>query len=114
LIVNTGIYRFFGRPEFNKLFPVPDQDLLKWLIDKGIKAYGTDATSLDPVEKIEKANHHLILGKNIPIVENLCNLEKLPEKRPFIFFAVPLKIENAEASPCRAFAILKEEGWLSI
>lgn len=106
-LLDTGIYRFFERPEFNRFFPVPTEELLKWLIAKGIKAYGTDACSVDPVEETKRSNHHLILGEGIPIIENLCNLEKLPEKRPFTFFAIPLKIEKAEASPCRAFAILE-------
>jgi kynurenine formamidase len=38
------------------------------------------------------------------IVENLINLDKIPEG-VFVFSALPLKIQNGDGSPIRAVAI---------
>jgi kynurenine formamidase len=45
------------------------------------------------------------LSKEILIIENLAGLDKLPDGM-FDFFAIPLKIEGADGSPVRAFAVL--------
>jgi kynurenine formamidase len=46
-----------------------------------------------------------LLNANILIVENLANLEKLPQAG-FLFHAVPVKVAGAAAFPVRAYAVV--------
>ena len=64
-----------------------------------------DKSSFD---KPKKSVEEQILEKEILIIENLTNLDKLLN-REFEFNCIPLKIENADGSPVRAFARLKDE-----
>jgi kynurenine formamidase len=50
-------------------------------------------------------NHHILLGKEILLIENLTNLDKLPD-HVFTFQCFPLKVENADGSPVRAIALI--------
>ena len=52
-------------------------------------------------------NHHILLSKEILIIENLNNLDQLIGK-DFDFYGIPLKIGAADGSPIRAFAHLRE------
>lgn len=105
-VLETGIEHYSEKKEYNELFPVPSQDLLGLLIEYKIRAYMTDATSIDRVNSIGSPNHRLLLGAGVPIVENLCNLSKLPVNKFFTIIALPLKLEGREGSPCRAVALL--------
>jgi kynurenine formamidase len=58
------------------------------------------------IESFDFEIHNILLKNNILIVENLCNIKQLIDKE-FMFFAFPLKVENGDASPIRAAAILK-------
>lgn len=49
--------------------------------------------------------HRTLLSAEVPIFENLINLEKLIGK-DFTFIAFPLKIKNGSGSPVRAVALL--------
>jgi kynurenine formamidase len=63
-----------------------------------------DALSVDELEAADLPIHKILLERML-IIENLTNLDKLP-KTGFIFSCLPLKLENADASPVRAVAIL--------
>lgn len=56
--------------------------------------------------KFDIALEKLLLEHDIISFENLENTELLPEK--FMFYGVPLKINGADGSPVRAFAIVEE------
>ena len=47
-----------------------------------------------------------LLRKRIITFTNLVNLNKLPEDKTFRFFGIPLKIQDGDGSPIRAFAIV--------
>jgi kynurenine formamidase len=104
-LMSTGIAAYSETQDYNFLYPFPSEDLLEWLIDKKIKAYMTDATSVDPVNGKNSPRHKMLFGAGIPIVENLCNLEELPINKHFIISALPLKLGDREGSPCRAIAL---------
>lgn len=104
-VMETGIQRYAETRQYNELYPTPAKDLSEWLISKKIKAYMTDATSIDPVQTPGSEEHHLILGAGIPIVENLRNLDQLPANTPFVIGAFPLKLQGRDGSPCRAMAL---------
>jgi kynurenine formamidase len=48
----------------------------------------------------------ILLDKEIPIVEHLCNLGHLP-RRGFRFFAVPVKVRDFGTFPVRAFGVFE-------
>jgi arylformamidase len=104
-LISTGIAAYTETQDYNFLYPYPSDELLEWLIDKNIKAYMTDATSVDPVDAKNSPRHKMLLRAGIPIVENLCNLNELPINKHFIVSALPLKLGGREGSPCRAIAL---------
>jgi arylformamidase len=87
-------------------------DACEWLVERGAKCVGVDHPNLeghvDPAgEKYEYPGHLLLLhpDREIPIVENLVNLDRVRNQR-FRFFALPLKMEGASGSPVRAIALV--------
>jgi arylformamidase len=104
-VLETGIEKFGETREYNELFPVPSDELLRYLIERKIKAYMTDATATDAVGAKRSSKHHILLGAGIPIVENLRNLHRLPENRPFLISALPIRLSGREGAPCRAMAV---------
>ena len=46
--------------------------------------------------------HDVLLGDSLPIVENLCGLDGLPER--FRLYAFPLRLRDGDGSPVRAVA----------
>lgn len=71
-----------------------------FLAAEGVKAVGTDAMSIG-----DEAVHTILLSEEVPIFENLTNLEALLGKE-FTFIAFPLRIKNGSGSPVRAVAVL--------
>ncbi len=79
--------------------------------------------SLKLVERIVKSNplfvavgntavltveaERVLLKKGIITFTNLTNFEKLPKNKSFTFYGIPLKIEDGDGSPVRAFAAIK-------
>jgi kynurenine formamidase len=109
-VLETGLQQFEETRKYNDVFAVPSDELCQWLIAKNITAYMTDAPAIDVVGSPDDAKHHLILGAGIPIVENLRNLHLLPENKPFVISALPLKLHGLEGAPCRAVALPDVEG----
>jgi arylformamidase len=102
-IVYLGIDIHFGAPEFLAEMAALPTVCVQWLVDKGISAYGTDAYSVDLMDRGDFSNHKVLLGAGIPIIEALNNIGSLP-KHSFFFAAFPLNLQGREASPCRAVA----------
>ena len=91
--------------------PVPTAEAAKWLAGFKLKGIGFDAFSVDKIVSAHKVtpenlpNHYILLEKEILLIENLTNLDKLPSGT-FPFQCFPLKIENADGSPIRAVAMI--------
>lgn len=85
--------------------PYISQKAALWLREKEIKMLGIDDT-IRLEESLElMTTHKELLGNNIPIIEGLCNLDKLLDKS-FYLIALPLKIVGLDSSPVRCIAIL--------
>lgn len=80
-----------------------------WAVSKGIKALGCDLATPDDPRDMTRPVHLALLGRSIPIMEHILNLETLPVHR-FQFVGVPLRIKGATGSPIRAMAILEDKG----
>jgi arylformamidase len=83
-----------------------DESAGKWLADKKVRVVGLDLPNVDVNHNMHRGVHLDLLGNHIYIVENLINLDQLPNHSRFMFFALPLKLKNATASPVRAVAVL--------
>jgi len=92
---------------------IPTREAAVWLTKLKLKGVGVDAFSLDriasalTVNEENLPNHHILLGKEILLIENLTNLDKLPDSA-FSFQCLPLKVENADGSPVRTIAMIVE------
>ncbi len=92
--------------------PIPTSEAAKWLATFKLKGLGVDAFSLDrisssiAINEENLPNHHILLGEEILLIENLTNLDKIPDG-PFTFQCFPLKVENADGSPMRAVAMVE-------
>jgi kynurenine formamidase len=80
--------------------PVLDEDLVDFLITKKPKMVLLDIPTPD---KFPYPIHKKILGNDILIVENVCNMKLLINKK-FKVYAIPLNFEKFDGSPCRVFA----------
>ncbi len=77
----------------------------EYLIEKSAGAIGVDTLSPDPPAALAKNPiHPVVLEKQVLIVENLTNLDQLPDF--FLFLAMPLKIRGGSGSPIRAVAVV--------
>ena len=97
-----GTEAFLGEP-----FPILDEESARYLVCCGLKGVGTDAISVDPVGTENFPAHHVLLGGGLVIVENLC-LKKLVGRKDIMFFALPLKFEDADGAPVRAVAEFRD------
>jgi kynurenine formamidase len=52
--------------------------------------------------------HMLVLGRGVPIIENLVNLDQIG-RASFTFIGLPLRIKGATGSPIRAVALLDRD-----
>jgi kynurenine formamidase len=100
IIIKTSFAAKYGQEEYYREHPVISEELAEFFVKKEIKLLGFDMSSPDQSPfKI----HYKLFENNIFILENLCNLDKLPELKAFKLFVFPLKV-RAEAAPCRVAA----------
>jgi kynurenine formamidase len=104
LLVITGVYKVYGTPAYNTTYPALTTDAAHWLVKKGIAAYATDATSIEVPGSSGNPAHKILLGSEIPIIENLCNLDRLSQPR-VRFICLPLKVKGGDGGPCRVVVI---------
>ena len=83
--------------------PGLDISAAKYLVSKKINLVGIDSPSIDLGKDESFSSHQILAKKNILIVENLANLNKIKSKE-FYFTILPLKLKNATGSPVRAIA----------
>jgi kynurenine formamidase len=89
-------------------FPGLHPEAARWLAsNRSIKAIGLDTPSIDYGQSTLFESHRALFDRNIPALENLANLDKLPAKN-FTVVALPMKIKGGSGGPLRAIAILKE------
>lgn len=89
-------------------FPGLDPEACGWLVDnRKIKAIGIDTASIDFGQSKSYECHQILLGSDIPIFENVANLDKLPTKGARII-ALPMKIKGGSGGPLRIVARVKD------
>jgi kynurenine formamidase len=106
VLLYTGWSRKFGDESYLIDYPWLEVDLVDKLLALKVSLVGVDGPSVDSLEGESFPAHQKLLSRGILIIENLCNLKAVVNKR-FKLLCFPLKIFNASASPVRAVAILE-------
>ncbi len=96
--------RNYGTDAYWTGWSYPDADAARALIDCGISAIGFDGPSADPVDSTTFDLHRIWLSAGRMIIENVNNLDQLPERAPIV--VAPMKVAAANGAPARIFALL--------
>jgi kynurenine formamidase len=89
-------------------FPGVHPDAARWIVaNRPIKALGIDTASIDYGQSTDYQTHRALYARDIPGLENLTNLDRLPPAGAQIV-ALPMKIGGGSGAPLRAIAILRQ------
>ncbi|MEM7360097.1 MAG: cyclase family protein [Pseudomonadota bacterium] len=75
--------------------------------ERNIKAVGLDTPSIDFGGSTLYETHQILFEQNIPGLENVANLDQLPEKG-FTVIALPMKVKDGSGSPLRIVAFVPQ------
>lgn len=117
VIFYTGRDKFFGTEKYY-LHPYLSIESARFLLNLGVTLVAVDALNVDPTyqevsglahpaadlpdeSEYGYPVHDILLGNDILIVENLCNLYKIKSVRGVYSF-LPLKLMESDGSPIRA------------
>ena len=113
VILKTGWDRYFGTRRYLQ-HPYLSADAAGLLLQLGVAIVGIDALNIDASYPTALGTnfsqgdgvsgypaHNILLGNDILIVENLCNLDKIKAVKGFYSF-LPLKLKDSDGSPVRA------------
>ena len=104
VLVYTGFGIKYRTKDYFENYPHFSEDFAKKLVELGVSVVGMDM--LGPDLDAPWPTHKILLGKEIMILENLTNLDKLLAIKEFEVIALPAKFKS-DAAPARVIAILK-------
>lgn len=84
------------------------------LIDQGIRVMGIDASGFDiPIWKMHESRryyeaHRVMLEKEYCHMENLVNLDQIPQPHSFKLSVLPIKFRGISGTPVRAVAMIDD------
>ena len=104
LIFSTGWWKNLARKDYFTKNPGLSASAAKYLSQRRVNLVGIDSPSIDLGKDSEFSAHHILLKKDVLILENLCNLERIHSTR-FKLVVLPLKLKGATGSPVRAIAL---------
>ena len=100
-------------------YPYLSKEAAEYLATLPVKAFATDAFGVENVARMYEAIdagatgydgvaplHQTFLGREIPVFEQLENLEELIGLERLVFVGFPLKVEGSNGSPIRAAALV--------
>jgi arylformamidase len=109
VLLHTGWCEHWGNAAYFRGYPVLSEEAAQWLAGFNFKGIGVDAISFDCHDSTALPIHRIFLARNIVLVENLVNLEKIPAAE-FVFCCLPLKIAATDGAPVRAVALWGNRG----
>jgi kynurenine formamidase len=87
-------------------FPGLDPNAAQWLVtNRNIGAIGIDTASIDHGPSTLFQSHRTLFRNDIPVLENVANLELLPQTGSVVF-ALPMKITGGSGAPLRIAALV--------
>lgn len=106
VLVHTGWDRHWRTEEYgDPSHPFLTEGAARHLVDAGVALVGIDSVNIDDTRGGARPAHTALLGADIPIVEHLTGLERLPATGAR-FSAVPVRVTGLGTLPVRAFARL--------
>jgi kynurenine formamidase len=75
------------------------------VIERHVAAIGVDTASIDYGPSTDFIVHRVALGANVPGLENVANLERLPARGAWLM-ALPMKIAGGSGGPVRIVALV--------
>jgi kynurenine formamidase len=85
-------------------FPGLDPEAARWLVsESNVAAVGIDTASIDFGQSTLFESHQILFGENIPVFENVANLDRLPLTGVLVM-ALPMKITGGSGGPLRIAA----------
>lgn len=112
VLLNVGWARYWRTRPHDKPFctdwPGVAQSAAEYLVSRKIKMVGIDTISIDQSHAVGNPAHNVFLPHNVLIVENLTNLQDMPDRG--YFMAMPLKIRRGSGGPVRAIAFIDRKG----
>jgi arylformamidase len=104
VLLRTGWSEHWGNQGYFRDYPVLSAEAAQWLAGLNFKGIGVDAISFDSHNSTALPIHRIFLARDIVLIENLVNLEKIPAHE-FVFCCLPLKIAATDGAPVRAIAL---------
>ncbi len=93
-----------GRAD-NLHFPGIGVDAAELLVERAVAVAGIDTAGIDHGPSRTFDTHQVLLGAEIPALENLTNLDQLPARGAWVI-AMPMKIGNGSGGPCRVAGLV--------
>ena len=112
ILLKEGWSKYYNTDMYKRR-PYLTFEATKYLVGKGIKCIGVDSSGIENNEDIGQPVHRLFFEHEIPIIEDLQNLESIKNERVFLI-ALPWRVKELDSSPARVIAFEKlrnEKGW---
>jgi arylformamidase len=106
IVFATGWEKRFKNDNYMINNPGLSLDAAEYLVSNRVNAVAIDGPSIDRGVDNNFNIHSALLSNDIPIIENLCNLEELSSVKSFTLIVNPLKLVGASGSPVRAIALV--------
>jgi kynurenine formamidase len=121
VLVRTGWDAHWRTDQYFEGQPFLTRDAAEHLVQAGAALVGIDSLNIDDTDDLTRPVHSILLAAEVPIVEHLQGLRRLPNAG-FRFFAVPVKVKNMGTFPVRSWRSLhdrrrighrrRNRGWL--
>ena len=121
VLIQTGVDKYWGKPEYFDKGCGMTRNSTLWLIEQGVKVMGIDAWGWDRPfwalkEEFQRSGdksiiwegHRAGIEKEYCHIEKLANLDRLPRPFGFEVACFPVKLTGGSAGWCRAVAIIRE------
>jgi kynurenine formamidase len=119
VVIATGWEKRSGMKNYMSENPGLSEQAARYLARKRVNAVAIDCPSIDAGADSKFTAHNILLPRNILVVENLCNLDKVATRSSrssnrsknnnnttFTLIISPLKLGGATGSPARVLALL--------
>lgn len=101
----TGVDKHWGVGDWMRNRPHVPTDTASWLADRGMILFVTDMMGMDDPREWWWPTHKIWLTRNICMVQQCCNFERLVGKE-FLFVASPLNMRDGTGCPVRPIALV--------
>jgi len=103
ILFKTRNSKLWKIKDFRKDYIFLTKGAARYLAEKEVRAVGVDYIIPEALDDLERPVHHILLGKNIVLIEGL-NLASV-SPGPYLLICLPLKIIGGDAAPARAILI---------